>query len=322
MQIKPPIISLILALAAGCVLLAEQAGLHTGLSLHFHGDIAREARWLTQFGQFACATCVVLAIWLLDPPRRPRIPTLIFGLLLAATIASGVKVATGRVRPTYDDAGQFHGPLAKGGASQRSFPSGHTTSAFALAASLAMLYPRGRALFWTMATTTGALRWVQDAHWLSDVLAGAALGVIVVHRVGSVSSTWYESRLQAFGHRVRTNRSTRRRVAVHAVAVAALIGSAVWLARRPADMSTVRPPFDGHYVQRDARGVAIQETVWRKGTLVSAWQMATPSIRSNRPAAVRDTPMWTQVVTAGNGSITEFDPQGHDEGIRHYVDGR
>jgi membrane-associated phospholipid phosphatase len=70
------------------------------------------------------------------------------------------------------------------------FPSGHTSTAFAIASGLCMQHARleiyggvadqvvcPAAL--TVAATTGLLRIVSDRHWASDVLVGAVLGTAV-----------------------------------------------------------------------------------------------------------------------------------------------
>ncbi len=64
---------------------------------------------------------------------------------------------------------------------QGSFPSGHTTSAFALAVML-FLVTRGTRLAWTgwtaigLAVLVGISRIYRGVHWPSDVLAGAFYG--------------------------------------------------------------------------------------------------------------------------------------------------
>lgn len=61
-----------------------------------------------------------------------------------------------------------------------SFPSGHVARAFFLATIGAYLLPRGLAiLFYCVAGTALIARMYTEAHRLSDVLAGAALGIFV-----------------------------------------------------------------------------------------------------------------------------------------------
>jgi membrane-associated phospholipid phosphatase len=60
----------------------------------------------------------------------------------------------------------------------RSFPSGHTCLAFATAMALAIFIPRWRVAFLVIAACVGLERVLEDAHYLSDVVAGAGLGVL------------------------------------------------------------------------------------------------------------------------------------------------
>ncbi|MDH7569037.1 MAG: phosphatase PAP2 family protein [Armatimonadota bacterium] len=70
-------------------------------------------------------------------------------------------------------------------ADSRSFPSGHTATAFAWAAVLSGMYPEAAPLFLGAATLVGVGRVRVGAHYPSDVLAGAAIGFtvgrVVVH---------------------------------------------------------------------------------------------------------------------------------------------
>lgn len=60
------------------------------------------------------------------------------------------------------------------------FPSGHTTMAFALAASLhPSVGPRWRWVLWTLATIVGLARMHVGVHWPVDVVGGAALGTAI-----------------------------------------------------------------------------------------------------------------------------------------------
>src|SRR5262249_54287100 len=58
-----------------------------------------------------------------------------------------------------------------------SMPSGHATTAFAAAVAVALLWPRLRVPMLIYAFLIAASRVVLDAHYMSDVLAGAAVGV-------------------------------------------------------------------------------------------------------------------------------------------------
>ncbi|HSH19604.1 MAG TPA: phosphatase PAP2 family protein, partial [Draconibacterium sp.] len=64
----------------------------------------------------------------------------------------------------------------------RSFPSGHTSTAFVLAQF--MHHEFGDRSIWysigaySCATTVGLMRVTKDAHWISDVIAGAGFGML------------------------------------------------------------------------------------------------------------------------------------------------
>ena len=102
--------------------------------------------------------------------------------LTASIIASGLitpalKIVTGRSRP-YENAGEFN--FQGLGASMRnsSFPSGHTTEAFALASVISAHYEETwiKSSAYAVASLVGIARTYHDAHFASDVLAGAFIG--------------------------------------------------------------------------------------------------------------------------------------------------
>ena len=116
------------------------------------------------------------------------------GVLLGSAITGTIKGVAGRARPYVhvdtvpDDFKLFRG--FSNGTAYESFPSGHTTGAFAAAAVATAEvvhwtevkgwwpgwpYVTGTALFGG-ATLVGLARMYRDQHWASDVVAGAAIG--------------------------------------------------------------------------------------------------------------------------------------------------
>ena len=96
---------------------------------------------------------------------------------LSGIAAQGFKHLLGRPRPRFieDPIAQW-GPSFAGGFD--AFPSGHTTTAFALAAVLSHMFPRWRVLFFILACLVAAARVVRGSHWVTDVVAGALLGTL------------------------------------------------------------------------------------------------------------------------------------------------
>jgi membrane-associated phospholipid phosphatase len=103
----------------------------------------------------------------------------LFDVAAVSGIASQVlKHLFGRARPKlYDVVGAYHFDVFSIYASYASFPSGHTVTAFAMASAIAFLSPRVGYPLFMVAILVGISRVAIGSHYLSDVLAGAALGV-------------------------------------------------------------------------------------------------------------------------------------------------
>ena len=105
------------------------------------------------------------------------------GFFFLATSGAGLltdllKPLVGRTRPKLlfqNDLFTFH-PFSHGFV-WTSFPSGHTTTAFAVAAALSLLFPKGRFFFMLYAVLVGLSRIMVTAHYPSDVMAGALIGL-------------------------------------------------------------------------------------------------------------------------------------------------
>jgi undecaprenyl-diphosphatase len=106
----------------------------------------------------------------------------------AAALAAGVgiavflriKKATGRKRPIEPHCWANLLPP-----DQFSFPSGHTITAFAVAISLERFYPELLVGLLFCAISVGASRILLGMHFLSDVIAGALIGILLAY--GSTS---------------------------------------------------------------------------------------------------------------------------------------
>lgn len=107
-------------------------------------------------------------------------------IAIATAITLGTKSLAGRARPYADPAKPLNFKLGRGWRNDRyqSFPSGHTTAAFATAAAITKEVERhwpdseiavGTALF-SAATLVGVSRLYHNVHWASDAAVGAAIG--------------------------------------------------------------------------------------------------------------------------------------------------
>jgi membrane-associated phospholipid phosphatase len=85
-----------------------------------------------------------------------------------------------RARPLTEKSGQFfvEFPCLGKGSGFISFPSGHSVTAFALACVLSHVYPRCALLFYGLAGLVALSRIYLAQHFPSDVVAGAAIGIL------------------------------------------------------------------------------------------------------------------------------------------------
>jgi membrane-associated phospholipid phosphatase len=138
---------------------------------------------MTQFGARETALLVVLPLVLVVSWRcrtvRPLARLAVLGVLVLMAVVT-LKYGIGRTAPTID---LVH-------TTGKSFPSGHTTSAVLLwglvawtAADYATSAPLRRAaaaLRWAGPGFAGTGMTVLAYHWLTDVIAGAAMGVLLL----------------------------------------------------------------------------------------------------------------------------------------------
>jgi lipid A 3-O-deacylase len=119
--------------------------------------------------------------WPTEPARANRV---FAGMVAAGIAVEAIKTTVGRGRPR--DVGDRYAfqPFTRDNR-WLSFPSGHATAGFALAAALDQEYDLG-AWRWLGYGVAGMIAWSRvydDAHWTSDTVAGAITGVAAARTV-------------------------------------------------------------------------------------------------------------------------------------------
>ena len=172
-------------------------------------DVRNLFRWVTRWGEsdwilIPSLAGLVLA-WLLSLVTRDRLRNLARQLLVVSSfvflgvgmpslVAALLKRIIGRARP---QEWTIEAPLSFtswnwDAYSFQSFPSGHSTTAFSLALTVAFLWPRS---FWPMlgvAALIAMSRIVLGQHYITDITAGAVLGTLGAFAVRNffVSRGW------------------------------------------------------------------------------------------------------------------------------------
>ena len=103
--------------------------------------------------------------------------SLFIGLLTTGAIIQVIKHSIGRARPKLSYDPLFIGPSLKTG--YDSFPSGHSAMVFFFAYTLSQYYPKYRVLFYLFALAVSIDRVEELAHFPSDILAGAIIGLLM-----------------------------------------------------------------------------------------------------------------------------------------------
>jgi membrane-associated phospholipid phosphatase len=137
--------------------------------------LGRSGNMLAASGAIYCS-----GILMRDPKLQRAGILLASSLLINDFVTNKLKDEFQRSRPdeaphnSYFDGGE-------GGRHHASFPSAHTSTAFAFAASLATVYKDHKwvpPVAYGTATLVGLSRIYDNHHWATDVMAGAAVGII------------------------------------------------------------------------------------------------------------------------------------------------
>lgn len=109
-------------------------------------------------------------------------------LVISGVLVASLKFFLGRSRPFNGESSSVFRPLSLK-SSYQSFPSGHATSAFAVAAVIADQSKTLAVdlLTYTFAGFVAVSRVHEGKHWTSDVLVGSALGYFIGKKVSSLN---------------------------------------------------------------------------------------------------------------------------------------
>jgi len=185
-------------IVAGTVALLDEPIQRKALQLRNQSETLRNvSKQVTNFGgPYEAYTLAALGAYgFIFKNEKMKTTTLLAtqSYITGAAIESVLKFVSGRQRPYFTDSTKvqaeptFYGPFYKtpkdpnGKRTNSSFPSGHTTVAFAAATVFAMEY-HNRPLIpiaaYSAATLIGLSRIAENKHWATDVLTGAAIGYL------------------------------------------------------------------------------------------------------------------------------------------------
>lgn len=167
----------------------------------FHA-LSQETRdlfeWITKAGVSTLYLIVSFVLfvffrWIRQKRRYADRALLFFSsIALSGIVTNMVKFMVGRLRPKMlFESGLYGFDPFRLGYEFNSFPSGHATTVFAIAVTCSFFLTKYRILFFLFAATVALSRLVLNAHYLSDLLAGACIGIataIVLERYIPVRS--------------------------------------------------------------------------------------------------------------------------------------
>jgi membrane-associated phospholipid phosphatase len=150
---------------------------------HVHMAKVYDTDWgraLRSVGYWPLWIALAGALWLHD--RTPRRAAYLAASVSAAGLLGEIlKILIRRDRPVAADGAYAFRAWSDHPFSSAGFgmPSSHALIAFSAAAALAALYPRATPIWYALAIGCAITRLLAGAHFLSDVLAGAIIGVTV-----------------------------------------------------------------------------------------------------------------------------------------------
>jgi membrane-associated phospholipid phosphatase len=164
---------------------------------------ATEAYGVVQYAEAVGSAIYIYGLIVEDPKTRTLGRMVVQSLTYSGLTAMFIRMIAGRKRPPFtDDPINFLGFTTDN--NYQSFPSGHTTVAFALSTIMAEYLdsPWSRIGFYSIAGLSAVERLINSQHWFSDVAIGASLGIIsalhVLKEESNRKNSLSKSRLSVF----------------------------------------------------------------------------------------------------------------------------
>lgn len=160
-------------------------------SVRIPGDFRKFIVLTEIFAHSMGCTLILGTLFWIDDRNRPKLLHASGFVLLCGLLSNALKYIIPRKRPYVYDGTDCGGltsswdtwgvPFTESWFNEtiRSFPSGHTATAVAMAIALSYVYPKGKALFFFMAFLASLQRIIAGAHYTSDVLASICLTVVL-----------------------------------------------------------------------------------------------------------------------------------------------
>jgi membrane-associated phospholipid phosphatase len=150
-------------------------------SLRLHKILKHVDPIMTVIGNGATLIAIGLLIYMAGKYYNKRLylmgRSLFTGLLTTGLVVQVIKHFVGRARPKLSYDLVLIGPSLRSG--YDSFPSGHSAMVFFFAYTLSQYYPKYRVLFYLFALAVSIDRVEELAHFPSDILAGAVIGLLL-----------------------------------------------------------------------------------------------------------------------------------------------
>jgi len=118
---------------------------------------------------------------------------------ISGLLSQILKHSLSRPRPRLMDTTQWEiGPSLESGLD--SFPSGHTSASFSVAMVFSYYFPKGRMLWFGLASFNAMCRVIKGSHFPTDVLGGLLLGIGSGLVLIYARDTWKEATARALAH--------------------------------------------------------------------------------------------------------------------------